>query len=442
MTTPISNASPPRLLKPVAGKIQNDGAAFAPLSPHKGVRNAVLIYEAIKHLPDQTLIRGDFDKKSRPLIYFPERPPKKVGKSAVDAVAARNIASDRAEFASFMKSIVDATFKAAPAHSPELRAAFDLRFRTLQITGSSREFTVGDIRGPLRSIAKSYQRNQLKKITSPHRTTPGADASLQIRRFKQFGGISGSLLVQLCTALAEGIGKGKTADAKALVAVNDMKKMLFEYRVRRDKEDVSFSDFLLTTPISRGAHAFAKLWLGLNGPDRNERTRFCTESWALEMDLICPMIVNAYRAAKQLREQSVHDEALVRPAKSPDVPSPYPDVSTEAPANTTPISPKPRALKRRFNRQASLLPVVGGSQGDALSPVLNRQSSVPRLRSFGDHPMRRSDSLTSSGARTPFQPIVADRASSTSATLSDAQATGLASADRAANAVGSTRQQQ
>lgn len=51
MSTPISSTSPPRLLRPVTEKIQNDGAVFVPLSPHKGISNAVIMDEAIRTLP-------------------------------------------------------------------------------------------------------------------------------------------------------------------------------------------------------------------------------------------------------------------------------------------------------------------------------------------------------------------------------------------------------
>ena len=445
MSTPISTLSPPRFLRPVSGKIMNDGAAFVPLSPHKGVRNATIIYEAIKNLPDQTLIRGDFDKRSQPLIYFPKRPPKQVGKVVVDAVAARNIRCDRAEFASFMKSIVEATFKAAPPHAPELHAAFELRCRTLEIRNCGRDFTVGDIKEPLRSIAKSYHRKQLKNITSPHRTKQGNESALQAKRFKQFGNISGTLLVQLCSALAEGMGGSKQAEAKALAAVNDMKKMLFDYRALREKENISFSDFLLKYPISRGANSFAKLWLVLNGPDRNDRTQFCTESWALEMDQVCPMIVNEYRAAKRLRDQTVSDETGVQQEKSPDASTPAPDTSLTygsavAPANTSLTQRKPRVLRRRFSTQANLLPVVGGSDEALLSPTLKKQSSVPRLHlrpgSDVDRQLKRRDSLTL------FQPVVTYRAISTSAIPSGAAAPEPGNADDSKNAVSSTQQEQ
>lgn len=78
MTTPTSTNSP-RVLTPTAEYFPHDGAAFVRLTPSKSLKNAAIIYESIKNLPDKTLIRGDFDNKIRPYIFFPKRPKKQIG---------------------------------------------------------------------------------------------------------------------------------------------------------------------------------------------------------------------------------------------------------------------------------------------------------------------------------------------------------------------------
>lgn len=302
MSISISNVSPPRRLTPASGKILNDGAAFVKLSPHKSVRNAAIIYEAIKKMPDQTLVRGDFDKNSRPLIYFPQRPPKKVGSVPVDSVAAKNIRSDRAEFASFMSSIVESAYKAALPKSPDIRAANSLRLKVIDIKKEDRDFTVGDIREPLRSIASAYNRRMLRKITSPHRTQTGTSSPVQTKRLKQFTDLNSSMTVKLCEALSLGLNS-EQAEVTVLAAIQEMKDMLLKYRVARHVENISFLEFVQRHPIPRGVNTFAKLWLALDGSDRSDRNQFCTESWALEMDRICPLIVKEYRAAKMLKHR-------------------------------------------------------------------------------------------------------------------------------------------
>ena len=78
MSTPSTTASP-RLLTPTTEYFRRDGEPFFRLSPHKGLKNASIIYNSIKNLPDKTIVRGDFDKKSKPIIFFPERAKKKIG---------------------------------------------------------------------------------------------------------------------------------------------------------------------------------------------------------------------------------------------------------------------------------------------------------------------------------------------------------------------------
>jgi hypothetical protein len=73
MTTASATPNSPRILTPTAEYFPHDGVAFARLSPNKSLRNAAIIYESIKNLPDETLVRGDFDRKSRPFIFFLKR---------------------------------------------------------------------------------------------------------------------------------------------------------------------------------------------------------------------------------------------------------------------------------------------------------------------------------------------------------------------------------
>ena len=100
----------PRLLTPTAEYFPHDGAAFVRLSPSKSLKNASIIYESIKNLPDKTLIRGDFDKKIRPFIFFPKRHKKKIGYADhLHPVEAKNNEAGRKEMANFLASIVSET---------------------------------------------------------------------------------------------------------------------------------------------------------------------------------------------------------------------------------------------------------------------------------------------------------------------------------------------
>ncbi len=61
------------LIQSVGDHVYHQGASYAPLSPTKGTRNAEIIYQAIKNMPDNTVIRDDFNAFGKPYIFFPKR---------------------------------------------------------------------------------------------------------------------------------------------------------------------------------------------------------------------------------------------------------------------------------------------------------------------------------------------------------------------------------
>ena len=104
--TPSTPNAPTRLLQPTASYYPHDGAALVNLSPTQSLKNAALIYESIKNLPSKTLVRGDFDRKTRPFIFFPERAKKHIGSGgAADTITAKNIEVCRKEMSNFLSSI-------------------------------------------------------------------------------------------------------------------------------------------------------------------------------------------------------------------------------------------------------------------------------------------------------------------------------------------------
>lgn len=376
MTVPTLTASPLRLLTPVTGKIHNDGAAFVPLSPHKGVRNASIIYEAIKFMPDRTLIRGDFDKKSRPMIYFPERPPKKIGTMDAHTVEAKNISHDRAEFVSFMRSIIEAAYKAAPVRSPQLQAAIDLRNKTQEVVTADRDFSVGDIRKPLRSIAKAYNREHLKQLTSPHRTQKSLDPALQAKRIKQFVTIKKSVSDKLCAEFARD-SAGKMNAQQAFAAVEAMRALLLRFYVAHATENLSFDDFLPRQSISRAVFQFAWRWVNLRAPGHQTQNKFSPESWFPELDRICPLIVKEYQSARRLRHQcgSVDDWSL---ASRRSVSTASDSSGSEPPGKTPRVMKRPKARITVTSHHESGTAMA--QDRSAPASVLMRQASMPLMR--------------------------------------------------------------
>lgn len=306
MTPSTSATSPQRLLVPVSGKIRDDGAAFVPLSPHKGMHNAAIIYQAINHMPDRTLVRGDFDKQSRPLIYFPERPPKKIGSLSPfresagmqrhgqrGSIAELNAACDRREFSNFLTSIAEAAYQVAPSGSKLMTAAIHLKNLNSRIREEQRDYSVADIRGPLRVIARAYALRNLKDPASPYVRRRETDPRLQAARFECFVGMGKDMQQKLHRLMKEAGCEGKVAPL-----VSGMSNLLDEFLSWSRSGDISFSTYLRKSGIGAEAYGFALFWLRLGTEEHSViRKQLDIEGWARELDAICPKIVDEYRIA-------------------------------------------------------------------------------------------------------------------------------------------------
>ena len=60
-------------------------------------------------------------------------------------------------------------------------AVKNLNDKTRAITAEGREFSVGDLRQPLKIIARSYELRNVKGISSPYRQRPAHDPELQAK---------------------------------------------------------------------------------------------------------------------------------------------------------------------------------------------------------------------------------------------------------------------
>ena len=166
-TTNTTNS--PRVLTPTADYFPHDGAALVWLSPHRSLKNAALIYESIKNMPNTTLVRGDFDRKTRPFIFFPERSKKQIAlRGGIDTIASKNIKANRKEIHSFLSAIAADGFNFEKPHIQVRKASLELLNNCSQTLRSQKDFKVGDIKESLKILAKAYYADQLEKKTSPH----------------------------------------------------------------------------------------------------------------------------------------------------------------------------------------------------------------------------------------------------------------------------------
>ena len=312
MTT---NTTTPRRLQPVAENIYHDGAPFMFISPTKGMRNAAIIYEAIKDMPDKNLVRGDFDKKSAPFIFFPERLKKKIGQSErVGVLEAKNIESGRKEFAGFLKSIADTVYTSDNPKPQVMGAIIALQLNSRFIMEANQDFKVADIKEPLRILKNAYYTDGIHKKATLHRLLGREDTKIQSKRFREFIKISGENFSRLCASLKPpAMDKYATEPQTAVFAV---KMMIRGFLDQKNEQKKSFASVVRENSNDPDVLFFARRWVEIlkpkslnekgKGPSK-ERIILNTESWAKEFDKICPMILKAQNRGYSMQPVAQND---------------------------------------------------------------------------------------------------------------------------------------
>ncbi len=377
-----------RILQPSACPIDHGGDPVVQLSPHKGLKNASILYQGIRDLPDAIQLRGGFDRKTRPCVYLHKRSPKKIGelsRSAISAatpvkssrtrtlaltspvsgartripaapaggfgkkaserfIAANNKEAEKQEMAAFLASIVD-TIYASEAPDPKLvRAAIELKICAHAVRESGGEFTVGALRKPLRVIARAYALERLGQTTSPHRLIPTQGEALRQKRLTAFAGIGRDTqgeLNKLMRAPAM-----SPYDTTPEIAVYEMKAMVRAYVKQPLDRKLPFRAFLRTYAVGSHLKYFARRWQMISiRPQPLERQRLSTESWATELDRICPIILGEEKRQQrhaQIKpvtdsEGSGSGSLLYQRPTLPSLPPLPPTVNGTPPAPSAPL---------------------------------------------------------------------------------------------------------
>ncbi|MEO0319105.1 MAG: hypothetical protein RL404_2782 [Pseudomonadota bacterium] len=297
-----------RILQPVMQQFRSDGAPHVRLSSHKGLRNATILYEAIKNERGNTVLRADFDGAGKPRAIFAPGEKKDIAKLyATSPIKARNLDAERQDLANILLSIADVAEASDGMDQKSLCAAALLKKAIKGATAARRDIHVQEIREPLKTISNTYKRIELKNAIAQYRFLNKQASRVQIKRFKQFCAISHETFTDLSHAL-----KPKAASCHAVnsvMAVYAMKHFIKRYQSRIEARPVRFPDYLRTTQIPDDVYFFAKRWIAISGPNRTaQRIRFDIHSWAREFDVICPSIIKGYR-----RQARVDMEGEERP---------------------------------------------------------------------------------------------------------------------------------
>lgn len=312
MTTATSTNSP-RVLTPTANYFPHDGAAFVRLTPSKSLKNAAIIYESIKNLPDKTLIRGDFDKHTRPYIFFPKRPKKQIGQTNhLHPVEAKNIEAGRKEMINFLSSIVLESHVLQNTDSKVSQAALDLKKNVASTMDDQTDFKVGDIKKSLHILANAYYLDEVRKKTSPHRLLGRQVTKIQNQRLRQFVAISKEKADEIYTAIRGNLKKYDVQPEMGLFAIKVMIKGFLDQDSVSSK---SFASYVRQHADDPDIQFFAKSWLSISQPmPSDERIQFSTEPWAKELDRLCEIVVKSNRRSTRVMAANTVSDA-VTPAK-------------------------------------------------------------------------------------------------------------------------------
>ena len=316
MSTPSTTASP-RLLQPTADYFPHDGVALAKLSPTKSLKNAAIIYQSIKNLPNKTLVRGDFDKKSHPFIFFPERPKKQIGRrDHLNPVEAKNIEAGKQEMGNFLSSIASEGINLKNADKKVTQTAHDLRNSIHSKMNDQKDFTVGDIKESLHILANAYYFDEIRKKTSPHRLLGRQVTKIQNQRLRQFIAISKDKADEIYTAIRGNLKKYDVQPEMGLFAIKVMVKGFLDQESVSSK---SFASYVRQHAYDPDIQFFAKSWLAISHPmPSDKRIQFSTEPWAKELDRLCEIVVKSNRRSTRVMKVEAADGApdgAVTPAK-------------------------------------------------------------------------------------------------------------------------------
>lgn len=338
VSSPARSAAPkaqsPDRIRPVAHYARHDNAPFVRLSPHKGIKNAELIYEAIRYKKSKELIRGDFTKSSEPIVYFPNRPKKKIGCLQGEATTADNIKADRKEFANFIQSIVSTAQRAGMLDKQGLKVLLDLNAVCAGKQTDDRDFTVGDIRDALGVLSKISIRQTAQKFAAAHISplklqSPKISPN-ELQEFADMDLQSSSQLINQMLAC-----DGKADMPQVILAVVEMKALVRKYLNTNSGRKISFPDLLRREGVSQQLQLFARRWSSMAKVSDLDKV-FADAPWVGKVDLICGLITKQARRKLTISATTDFNDLVrgsARSSRLKDVLPPLPKVPSPSTAD-------------------------------------------------------------------------------------------------------------
>lgn len=159
---------------------------------------------------------------------------------------------------------------------------------------SKSEFRVRDVKNSLRVIARANCMQNIQKLTSPHRLLPRQSSQLQLKRLNEFIRLDRETINCLADALRPQVPGN--SDTSPEMAAFEMRQLLKAYCNRQTDSRQNFVEFLRRHGVGSEVYYFARRWVEISLPKPSAaRGLFGTESWAWELDRICPLIIKEQR---------------------------------------------------------------------------------------------------------------------------------------------------
>ncbi len=261
------------------------------LSPSKSVRNALIISDAIEHMPDQTVVRADWDNQGRPYLFFSGR------SNELDhgLIKAANIRYHRLELANMVAATIEAIWSSKTLDENESKALLYLKALTDNASPDN-DWKVGDLKLAFSILSKTQRlerRHQmLMTKTSPQRFGESKRASKIIHlRLTQFVNLDAVMLNKLETALfAENSELSKQTRTAAITAIQTV---IAQYLQQEKLPHKSLQEFLKSSPDAPLLHLFARHWKTALRPMSNDYhvMQINIFSWSKELSVIAGMIL-------------------------------------------------------------------------------------------------------------------------------------------------------
>jgi hypothetical protein len=232
-----------------SNRVEHDGAPLFYMSAAKPARNMGLIYEAIKDVPDSTVVRADYDQKGASYIFFPKRttPCKKKNPEKLE-----NLPYYRNEVRKILGDSLSAAKKEQnnSSNKVDARSAEEIK-KIATLTPSQGDFTAGQLKPVLKKMAEgraAWDISQSKKMTE----------KIHHQRLNSFSLINEKECLLVKSALFG--GDSTVSESRQDQSIKAMLKLVTDYIKQANTPAKSMLELIQTSDNKKELLCFAEHW--------------------------------------------------------------------------------------------------------------------------------------------------------------------------------------